>query len=245
MTTNTEKMNGRDPTGQALVASDEARSGLHPSGFDPSRKAWHLVCITRLGKVSMLRDLDLVTARETYKRLRGEDHPKQYVFSDCKCGKYGWSWIGDGGSYGPHDDWLEKVEVIGPQGKSLEDLDPWHGVAPHIIDMTHLCRCGHRKGPEPKWDASRTDFWNNPKLWEGIDPTKQMCWRRRPDEYLHSDGAGGSGSKHHQRRASDLRRDKRSQGVSPQRRNHAASNRAKNRPLERPKAPPQSERTGA
>jgi hypothetical protein len=30
-------MTGAPLTGQALVASDEARSGLHPSGFDPSR----------------------------------------------------------------------------------------------------------------------------------------------------------------------------------------------------------------
>lgn len=29
---------------------------------------------------------------------------------------------------------------------------------------------------EPKWDAKRADFWNNPKLWHGIDPTQQMCW---------------------------------------------------------------------
>jgi len=28
---------GRAPSGQALVASDEARSDLHPTGFDPSR----------------------------------------------------------------------------------------------------------------------------------------------------------------------------------------------------------------
>ena len=28
---------GRAPSGQALVASDEAPAGLHPSGFDPSR----------------------------------------------------------------------------------------------------------------------------------------------------------------------------------------------------------------
>jgi hypothetical protein len=28
---------GARPSGQALVASDEARAGLHPSGFDPSR----------------------------------------------------------------------------------------------------------------------------------------------------------------------------------------------------------------
>lgn len=28
---------GRAPSGQALVASDEVRSGLHPTGFDPSR----------------------------------------------------------------------------------------------------------------------------------------------------------------------------------------------------------------
>lgn len=32
-------MTGRAPSGQALVASDEAPTGLHPSGFDPSR--WH------------------------------------------------------------------------------------------------------------------------------------------------------------------------------------------------------------
>jgi site-specific DNA-methyltransferase (adenine-specific) len=32
-------MTGAPLTGQALVASDEARSGLHPSGFDPSRIA--------------------------------------------------------------------------------------------------------------------------------------------------------------------------------------------------------------
>jgi hypothetical protein len=31
------KDSGRAPSGQALVASDEARSDLHPTGFDPSR----------------------------------------------------------------------------------------------------------------------------------------------------------------------------------------------------------------
>jgi hypothetical protein len=33
---------GRDPAGQALVASDEAPAGLHPSGFDPSRLGYGL-----------------------------------------------------------------------------------------------------------------------------------------------------------------------------------------------------------
>lgn len=34
-------------------------------------------------------------------------------------------------------------------------------------------------GPdEPFWDMTRTDFWNNPKLWWGIDPHSTWCWAR-------------------------------------------------------------------
>ncbi len=40
---------GRDPLGQALVASDEAATHLHPTGFDPSRfppqRTNHRLCI--------------------------------------------------------------------------------------------------------------------------------------------------------------------------------------------------------
>lgn len=105
---------------------------------------WHLICITRLGKVSMLRDLDLFTARETYKRLRPEEHPEEWDIRKClRTGEKPTSWHGGfvmgsmGRSYGPHDDWLEKVEVVGPHGVKL---DPWHGVPPHIRVMR--CQCG-------------------------------------------------------------------------------------------------------
>ncbi len=136
---------------------------------------WTLVCVTQKGSVSMLRDLDLYTARETYKRLRPYEYPREHIFPDCEeCGRYGWSWSGGGATYSSNDDRLDKVEVIGPPGKNL---DPWHGVEPAIIDMTHLCRCGNRKPPVPTWDETRKDFWNNPKLWDKIDdPKRQMCW---------------------------------------------------------------------
>jgi hypothetical protein len=160
----------------------------------------------------MLRDLTLYEAREAYKRLRPDDHPKSYVFSDCECGKNGWSWGGFGRSYGPHDDWLEKISVIGPNGANLKELDPWFGVAPCMVDMTYLCRCGHRKGPEPPWDQSRTDFWNDPKLWDGIDPTKQMCWSKResPSDRDDSDlpEPGDDRAKPRQRVSANLRHPK-------------------------------------
>lgn len=197
------------------------------------KEEWHLVCITRKGKVSILRNLDLRTARETYKRLLPGTHPEDHQFCEQCSKKNGGirSWSGGGWCSSSDSDRLERVEAVGPEGVKL---DPWHGVKPRVI---FHCRVGepiwnnrgdvigyvppHPK-PELKWEEGRSDFWNNPKLWDGIDPTKQMCWQRKPDELLHNDGAGSGGAEHHQRGASDLRGNKRPQGVSPQSRNHAA-----------------------
>lgn len=91
---------------------------------------WSLVCITRLGRVSMLKHLTLREARETYKRLLPDTRPKTYIFpKDARGGVTCNEWSR---RYGPTDDWLERVEAIGPEG---EDLDPWHGVEPIIKDL--------------------------------------------------------------------------------------------------------------
>jgi hypothetical protein len=206
---------------------------------DPNA-VWHLLCITRLGKVSMLRDLTLYEAREAYKRLKPDTHPQKWVDPNCeKCkelaqrqGFYGSSFVSCR-SYGPHDDWLDKVEVIGPSGLAL---DPWYGVEPEIRHIYH-CSC---PPPPLPWDETRADFWNNPKLWDGIDPTKQVCWQRKPDEHIHSDGVGGGDPKPDQRSPSDLRRSERAKSVAHKSPNPRASDRTKNRPV----SPHQSERAG-
>ncbi len=217
---------GSRPTGQAP-------SGLGASRFDPARKEWHLVCITRKGKVSMLSNLDLRTARETYKRLLPGERPEKRVFPDCqKCGEHEWSW--GGWCSGGDGDRLEKVEVVGPEG---EKLDPWFGVEPRIIDMGHLCKCP----PEPKpWDETRTDFWNNPKLWDGIDPVTRLCWQRElASEPIHSNGISGSGPKRRKRNASDICSVQRAEGVAHQSRHSRPHDKSS---IARPR---QSERTGA
>lgn len=107
---------------------------------------WHLICVTRLGKVSILKDLDLFTAREAYKRLQPDTRPKKYNLGKClrtgeEAGSFSHSygWVS---SFGKHDDWLEKVEAIGPSGL---ELDPWHGVQPRVIAAECDCGC--------QWDA--------------------------------------------------------------------------------------------
>jgi len=106
---------------------------------EKAETCWHLVCITRLCRVSMLKHLDLRTARETYKRLMPDEHPKDYKFPDCeRCRYRGLNSVGFGRSYGPNDDWLERVDAIGPEGQELE---PWKGVKPRLIDMSYMCQC--------------------------------------------------------------------------------------------------------
>ncbi len=91
---------------------------------------WHLVCVTRLGRVSILKNLDLRTARETYKKLRPEEYPEKVILSEDdennELHHFGW-----GRTYGKDDDFLNEVHPIGPEGM---ELDPWHGVTPRVID---------------------------------------------------------------------------------------------------------------
>lgn len=96
--------------------------------MEDNRK-WSLVCETRLGKVSILRDLSTPEARETYKRLKPDTRPEKHIWPEDRNSAIGtWSM---GRSYGPTDDWLDKVHIISHDGSELE---PWHGVEPKIID---------------------------------------------------------------------------------------------------------------
>lgn len=100
---------------------------------------WHLVCVTRHGKVSILKNLDLRTARETYKTLMPDERPETYKYPDCdECRRFGA--IRYGGFTSSSDrDCLKRVEAIGPEG---EDLDPWFGVEPRLVDLSH---CEHKR----------------------------------------------------------------------------------------------------
>ena len=101
---------------------------------------WHLVCITRKGQVSMLKNLDLRTARETYKRLLPDTRPVEYIRTECRSYSGVWGYGSQMfSSSSCDDDGLEKVEIIGPDGV---ELDPWHGVAPKVVDQ----RASHENG---------------------------------------------------------------------------------------------------
>lgn len=103
------------------------------------KKEWHLVCVTRKGKVSMLQNLTMTVARETYKRLRPGEHPEDHKFEKCKVTGEKYCQFSDRGgcwSYDSDDDHLDRVDIIGPLGKAL---DPWFGVEPRVIK--HVCRC--------------------------------------------------------------------------------------------------------
>lgn len=98
--------------------------------YDPTQTVWHIVSETRLGRISILKNLDEHTARETYKRLRPDDHPKTYIPSKGSVDTT-YSYVGN--SYGANDDWLQKVHVIGPEGI---ELDPWAGVEPRVVNLS-------------------------------------------------------------------------------------------------------------
>lgn len=161
-------------------------------------RKWALVCVSKKAGVSILKDLDTYTARETYRRLCPDQAPREHIFPEEYDGweeddaldeaewlfrfphfhrinfRFGQALCGYSGSY---DDRI-RIEVIGPEG---EELDPWAGVDPIIHDYRtprqKVGMEGKRQAEEDaKWDPSRTDFWNNPALWDGIDPRKGVCW---------------------------------------------------------------------
>lgn len=177
-----------------MAKAASTTSGRKAATRKPAEKReWHLVCVTRKGKVSMLQNLTLTMARETYKRLRPDERPERHIWpEECvECGNSG-SWVWSCGyGYTSSGDGLERVDVIGPPGKQL---DPWHGVKPIVIDMTYRAqcgRCGNNGRPRPdapklpttakpavaRWDRKRTDFWNHPRLWDRVKDThRQPCW---------------------------------------------------------------------
>ncbi|WP_343518073.1 hypothetical protein [Sphingomonas sp.] len=120
--------------------------------------------------VSILKNLDLLSARETYKALLPGTKPKIYQQVPCtrprasgmiRGASMGWS------SIDPDRDYLKRIEPLGPAGAKL---DPWHGVEPDLVKV--FCECGCRwerrtETPEEKEDrrlrelgeAVPTAFW--------------------------------------------------------------------------------------
>ncbi len=130
-----------------------------PMPRKPSEKReWHLVCITRKGKVSMLDNLTLTMARETYKKLLPGTYPVNYYHPKCRGGKlavdrhtmeckaledhYSGGWVSCGDGKDREPDRLEKVEALGPKGK---ELNPWAGCKPREVRMH--CHCKEKQTP--------------------------------------------------------------------------------------------------
>lgn len=86
---------------------------------------WHLMVTTCDGKVSMLRNLDAPTARQAYQRLQPRDRPVKYINQGDLTSWSGGSWSSSGSDVG-------KVDILGPQGVSL---DPWRDAEPRIVDL--------------------------------------------------------------------------------------------------------------
>lgn len=91
----------------------------------PDDREWSLVAFTHNGKVSILKNLDTYTARETYKKLKPDECPKEYIWPAC--GQHTWS---SGRRIGGAE--IDRVEIIGPAG---QQLDPWQGVAPTVMNF--------------------------------------------------------------------------------------------------------------
>ena len=87
---------------------------------------WHLLCTTNRGKVSILKNLDLDTARQAYRKLMPHTYPVKHINAEyaSNCGYAECS-------YGEESEKLQKVDVLGPDGL---ELDPWFGFEPHVID---------------------------------------------------------------------------------------------------------------
>lgn len=133
---------------------------------DPKR--WHLIYQTRLGRVSILKNLDTRTARETYRRLKPDTRPKEYIYPTKEDGYQGGGIsYGHSFSMGSNDDRLSSVHVIAPAGKQL---DPWKGVDPEIVDLRKIWLMQQeqeRAYLEQSADLVRKPIRVNPSAWTG------------------------------------------------------------------------------
>lgn len=97
--------------------------------YDEKETCWHIMTVSRGGTVSILKNLDAFSARECYKRLKPDSHPRQYInWVQQKRGL-----IAAGGWRNCQDGDIVQVKIIGPEGA---ELDPWKGVPPKIIDLS-------------------------------------------------------------------------------------------------------------
>lgn len=88
---------------------------------------WHIKTVTENGTISLLRNLTADLARQTYRKLRPDEHPKKYVNAPDSGSFFlgGMSRIVRGGD-------IAHIHILGPEGT---ELDPWKGVAPRIVDV--------------------------------------------------------------------------------------------------------------
>lgn len=95
--------------------------------YDETATAWHILVVTRGGKVSILKNLDAPTARQAYRSLKPDSRPVEFN---------NWpengSWQSSGGFRPSSDGDIVRVEILGPEGA---ELDPWRGVEPRVIDL--------------------------------------------------------------------------------------------------------------
>lgn len=107
---------------------------LEATAYDEADTCWHLLVTTRKGKVSILQNLDARTARQAYQRLMPDTRPVEYI-NVPESGS--WGYCTGGRIASRDDDWVQKVDILGPEGA---ELNPWHGVQPAIIDVDEIRR---------------------------------------------------------------------------------------------------------
>lgn len=108
------------------------------TAYKETDTCWHLLCRTYGGKVSIIKNLDAPSARQAYQKLLPRSHPERYL-NPPKNGSINW---GSGGCFGPSDNAIDRVDILGPEGV---ELDPWRGVEPHYYDLSQ--RHQHSNGP--------------------------------------------------------------------------------------------------
>lgn len=123
--------------------------------YDESDTCWHILTVTRGGTVSILKNLDAPTARQTYQRLRPDSRPTKSINRPVLPESQGISWSGGWGHCGDGD--ITKVDIIGPEGA---DLDPWRGVPPLLLDLTATWASGHAQYVKSEADVMPLDDAN-------------------------------------------------------------------------------------
>ena len=174
-----------------------------PKRVTKPKTDWHLVCETKKGRVSILKNLDYATAVQTYRRLMPDQRPRTYKRCDCNLRglvSYGYGFIG-----GTERDCMKEVHAIGPEGAAFEPREGWEPIEEDIrcdkciraeweapcfttaavmptrwSDLTLPDVPELKPAPQPEPHAT-PDFWNDPERWDRIEnPHKEMFWEKQP-----------------------------------------------------------------